>query len=153
MNKVILMGRLVRDAEIRYAGDDKSTAIALFSLAVNRRYSKDKNGQTADFINCLAFGKRAEFCKKFGTKGTKFIIEGQIQSGSYKNKDGQKIYTTSVLIESVEFADSKSAASGNAPANRPASGNAPANRPAPSQDAGDGFMNIPDEIYDWFPFN
>ena len=141
MNKVILMGRLVRDAEIRYAGDDKSTVIALFSLAVDRRYSKNAKGQTADFINCLAFGKRAEFFEKFGAKGAKFVIEGQIQSGSYKNKDGQKIYTTSVLIESVEFAESKSAASGNA------------GRPAPSQAAGDGFMNIPDEIYEGFTFN
>lgn len=136
MNKVILMGRLVRDAQIRYAGNNNSTAIACFSLAVNRRYSKDESGQKADFINCLAVGKRAEFFEKFGTKGTKFIIEGQIQSGSYKNKDGQKVYTTSVLIENVEFAESKSVASGNA------------GRPAPSQDA--GFMNIPDGE---LPFN
>ena len=136
MNKVILMGRLVRDAVIRHAGD-KSTAVALFSLAVNRPYSKNAKGQTVDFINCLAFGKRAEFFEKFGTKGTKFVIEGQIQSGSYKNKDGQKKYTTSVLIESVEFAESKSTTP---------------DKPS-SQGAGDGFMNIPDSIHDELFFN
>lgn len=145
MNKVILMGRLVRDAEIRYAGNNKSTAIASFSLAVNRRY-KNANDQTADFINCLAFGKRAEFFEKYGTKGTKFVIEGQIQSGSYKNKDGQKIYTTSVLIESVEFAESKSTTP-----KKPNSQDAES-KPN-SQDAGDKFMNIPDDIYGGFIFN
>lgn len=130
MNKVILMGRLVRDAEIRYAGDDKSTAIALFLLAVDRRCTKNTKGQTADFINCISFGKRAEFFERFGTKGTKFVIEGQIQSGSYKNKDGRTIYTTSVLVENAEFAESKSTASEN----------------ANSQDAGGNF-------YEGFPFN
>ena len=114
MNKVILMGRLVRDAEIRYAKEDNSLAIARFSLAVDRRYSKNAEEQSTDFINCVAFGKRAEFFERFGKKGIKIVIEGQIQSGSYKNKEGQKIYTTSVLVENVEFAESKSAVSENA---------------------------------------
>ena len=142
MNKVILMGRLTRDAEVRYSQGDNSLAIARFSLAVDRRHKKDGEEQTADFISCVAFGKTGEFLEKFGHKGTKFVIEGRIQTGSYTNKDGQKVYTTNVVVESVEFAESKSAASGNA---------APA--PAPSQAAGDGFMNIPDGLDEELPFN
>ena len=142
MNKVVLMGRLTRDAEVRYSQGDNSLAIARFSLAVDRRYKKDGEEQTADFISCVAFGKTGEFLEKFGHKGTKFVIEGRIQTGSYTNKDGQKVYTTDVVVESVEFAESKSAASGNA---------APA--PAPSQAAGDGFMNIPDGLDEELPFN
>ena len=142
MNKVILMGRLTRDAEVRYSQGDNSLAIARFSLAVDRRYKKDGEEQTADFISCVAFGKTGEFLEKFGHKGTKFVIEGRIQTGSYTNKDGQKVYTTDVVVESVEFAESKSAASGNA---------APA--PAPNQAAGDGFMNIPDGLDEELPFN
>lgn len=144
MNKVILMGRLTRDAEIRYSQGDNSLAIARFSLAVDRRYKKDSEEQTADFISCVAFGKTGEFLEKFGHKGTKFVIEGRIQTGSYTNKDGQKVYTTDVVVESVEFAESKSAASGNA---------APAPAPAPNQAAGDGFMNIPDGLDEELPFN
>ena len=114
MNKVILMGRLTRDAEIRYAQGDNSLAIARFSLAVDRRYSKNAEEQSTDFINCVAFGKIAEFFERFGRKGTKFVVEGRIQTGSYTNKDGQKVYTTDVVVENAEFAESKSAASGNA---------------------------------------
>lgn len=137
MNKVILIGRLTRDADIRYAKNDKSTAIATFSLAVNRPYAEDRKNQTADFINCMAFGKKAEFFERFGKKGVKFGIEGQIQSGSYKNKEGKKIYTTSVLVENVEFAESRSTVSEN----------------ANSQDAGGCFMSIPDGIYEGVSFN
>lgn len=147
MNKVILMGRLTRDAEVRYSQGDNSLAIARFSLAVDRRYKKDGEEQTADFISCVAFGKTGEFLEKFGHKGTKFVIEGRIQTGSYTNKDGQKVYTTDVVVENAEFAESKSAASGNA------GGFAPADRPAPSQAAGDGFMNIPDGLDEELPFN
>ena len=147
MNKVILMGRLTRDAEVRYSQGDNSLAIARFSLAVDRRYKKDGEDQTADFISCVAFGKTAEFFERFGKKGTKFVIEGRIQTGSYTNKDGQKVYTTDVVVESAEFAESKSATSGNA------GGFAPADRPAPSQAAGDGFMNIPDGLDEELPFN
>ena len=147
MNKVILMGRLTRDAEIRYSQGESSTAIARFSLAVDRRFRRDNDEQTADFINCVAFGKTAEFLERFGRKGTKFVVEGRIQTGSYTNKDGQKVYTTDVVVENAEFAESKSAASGNA------GGFAPADRPAPSQAAGDGFMNIPDGIDEELPFN
>ena len=147
MNRVILMGRLTRDAEIRYSQGESSTAIARFSLAVDRRFRKEGDEQTADFINCVAFGRTAEFMERFGREGTKFVAEGRIQTGSYTNKDGQRVYTTDVVVESVEFAESKSAASGSD------GGFTPADRPSPSQAAGDGFMNIPDGIDEELPFN
>ena len=147
MNRVILMGRLTRDAEIRYSQGESSTAIARFSLAVDRRFRKEGDEQTADFINCVAFGRTAEFMERFGRKGPKFVAEGRIQTGSYTNKDGQRVYTTDVVVESVEFAESKSAASGSD------GGFTPADRPSPSQAAGDGFMNIPDGIDEELPFN
>ncbi len=147
MNRVILMGRLTRDAEIRYSQGESSTAIARFSLAVDRRFRREGDEQTADFINCVAFGRTAEFMERFGRKGTKFVAEGRIQTGSYTNKDGQRVYTTDVVVESVEFAESKSAASGSD------GGFTPADRPSPSQGAGDGFMNIPDGIDEELPFN
>ena len=147
MNRVILMGRLTRDAEIRYSQGESSTAIARFSLAVDRRFRKEGDEQTSDFINCVAFGRTAEFMERFGRKGTKFVAEGRIQTGSYTNKDGQRVYTTDVVVESVEFAESKSAASGSD------GGFTPADRPSPSQAAGDGFMNIPDGIDEELPFN
>ena len=147
MNRVILMGRLTRDAEIRYSQGESSTAIARFSLAVDRRFRREGDEQTADFINCVAFGRTAEFMERFGRKGTKFVAEGRIQTGSYTNKDGQRVYTSDVVVESVEFAESKSAASGSD------GGFTPADRPSPSQAAGDGFMNIPDGIDEELPFN
>ena len=107
MNKVILMGRLTRDAEIRYSQGESSTAIARFSLAVDRRFRRDNDEQTADFINCVAFNKTAEFLERFGRKGTKFVLEGRIQTGSYKNKDGNTVYTTDVVVEEQEFCESK----------------------------------------------
>ena len=145
MNKVILMGRLTRDAEVRYSQGDASTAVARFSLAVDRRFKRDGDDQSADFINCVAFGRTGEFFERFGRKGTKFLVEGRIQTGSYTNRDGQKVYTTDVVVENVEFAESK-ASSDN-------SGYVPADRPSPSQAAGDGFMNIPDGIDEELPFN
>ena len=138
MNKVLLMGRLTRDAEIRYSQGDNSMAIARFSLAVDRRGRSDSNSseeQTADFL------------ERFGRKGTKFVVEGRIQTGSYTNKDGQRVYTTDVVVENLEFAESKNATGGND------GGFTPAERPAPSGAAGDGFMNIPDGIDEELPFN
>ena len=140
MNKVILMGRLTRDAEVRYSQGENATAIARFSLAVDRRYRRENQDQTADFINCVAFGKTGEFLEKFGRKGTKFVVEGRIQTGSYTNKEGQKVYTTDVVVEQVEFAESKKAADD-------AAGSMPTSAP------GDGFMNIPDGIDEELPFN
>ncbi len=147
MNKVILMGRLTRDAEVRYSQGDASTAVARFSLAVDRRFKREGDDQSADFINCVAFGRTAEFFERFGRKGTKFVVEGRIQTGSYTNKDGQRVYTTDVVVENVEFAESKANGEGGN------SGYVPNNRPTPSQAAGDGFMNIPDGIDEELPFN
>lgn len=146
MNKVILMGRITRDAEIRYTQGEKSTAIARFSLAVDRRFKKDNDEQNTDFISCIAFGKIAEFLEKFGRKGTKFVVDGRIQTGSYNNKDGQKVYTTDVVVENIEFAESKNSSGSGGSTNQPG--------PAPSSSsAGDGFMNIPDGINEELPFN
>ena len=146
MNKVILMGRITRDAEIRYTQGEKSTAIARFSLAVDRRFKKDNDEQNTDFISCIAFGKIAEFLEKFGRKGTKFVVDGRIQTGSYNNKDGQKVYTTDVVVENIEFAESKNSSGSGGSTNQP--------EPAPSSSsAGDGFMNIPDGIDEELPFN
>lgn len=147
MNKVILMGRITRDAEIRYTQGEKSTAIARFSLAVERRFKRDNDEQqNTDFISCIAFGKIAEFLEKFGRKGTKFVVDGRIQTGSYNNKEGQKVYTTDVVVENIEFAESKNSSGSGGSTNQPA--------PAPSSSsAGDGFMNIPDGIDEESPFN
>ena len=151
MNKVILMGRLTRDPEVRYSQGDNTMAVARFTLAVDRRGRKDANGdgtQTADFINCVAFGRSGEFAEKYLHKGTKIAVTGRIQTGSYTNKDGVKVYTTDVVVEDHEFAESKNASqqAGNdyVPAGRTES--------APMA-AGDGFMNIPDGIDEELPFN
>ncbi len=146
MNKVILMGRLTRDPEVRYSSGDSQMAIARYTLAVDRRFRRDGDAQTADFIGCVAFGRNAEFAEKYLRKGTKILATGRIQTGSYTNKDGQKVYTTDVVIEEQEFAESKSASSDN-------TGFAPVDRPSPSSAIGDGFMNIPDGIDEELPFN
>ena len=142
MNKVILMGRLTRDSEVRYTQGDNASAVARFSLAVDRRFKKDGE-QTADFISCVAFGKTGEFIEKYGHKGTKFVVEGRIQTGSYTNKDGQKVYTTDVVVEQVEFAESKASADGNT-TNNTSNSNTPTDT---------SFMNIPDGIDEELPFN
>ena len=150
MNKVILMGRLTRDPEVRYSQGENSMAIARYTLAVDRRFTRNNgNGddQSADFITCVAFGKTGEFAEKYLRKGTKVAIEGRIQTGSYTNKDGQKVYTTEVIVENHEFAESK----GNGPGGSGA-GAAGGASEAP-QGAGDGFMNIPDGIEEELPFN
>ena len=148
MNKVILMGRLTRDPDVRYSSGDNAMAIARYSLAVDRRGRRSNNGndeQTADFINCVAFGRSGEFAEKYFRKGTKVLVTGRIQTGSYTNKDGQRVYTTDVVVEEQEFAESKNASSDNA-------GFAPVNSGAIA-DPGDGFMNIPDGIDEELPFN
>ena len=145
MNKVILMGRLTRDPEVRYSQGEQATAIARYTLAVDRRFKRDGD-QTADFIGCVAFGKLGEFAEKYLRKGTKVVVTGRIQTGSYTNKDGQKVYTTDVVVEECEFAESKNVAGDN-------SGFTPSDRPSPSSAAGDGFMNIPDGIHEELPFN
>ena len=115
MNKVILMGRLTRDPEVRYSQGDNPMAIARFSLAVDRRRtSNNQDGQTADFINIVTFGKLGEFAEKYLHKGTKVTLSGRIQTGSYTNKDGQKVYTTEVVADEIEFAESKNSSSSSA---------------------------------------
>lgn len=154
MNKVILMGRLTRDPEVRYSQGENSTAIARYTLAVDRRFRRNNDGeQTADFIGCVAFGRSAEFAEKYFRQGLKVIVTGRIQTGSYTNKEGQKVYTTDVVVEDQEFAESKAVSDANAGCFRAA---APSPAPAPAtpvSDAGDGFMNIPDGIDEELPFN
>ncbi len=145
MNKVILMGRLTRDPEVRYSQGEQATAVARYTLAVDRRFRRD-NDQSADFIGCVSFGRTAEFAEKYLRKGTKIAVTGRIQTGSYTNRDGQKVYTTDVVVEECEFAESKNAGGDN-------TGFIPSERPMPGAAAGDGFMNIPDGIDEELPFN
>ena len=140
MNKVILMGRLTRDPEVRYTQGDNAMAIARYSLAVDRRFKRDGEPD-ADFINCVAFGKSGEFAEKYLKKGTKVAVVGRIQTGSYTNKDGQKVYTTDVVVEEQEFAESKNSGASDNDQSAPVNKNT-------------DFMNIPDEIEDSeLPFN
>lgn len=148
MNKVILMGRLTRDPEVRYSQGENAMAIARYTLAVDRRNARSGSDEnTADFIGCVAFGRSGEFAEKYFRKGMKIAITGRIQTGSYTNKDGVKVYTTDVVVEDQEFAESKNAGSGEGGFS---GGNF--QKPEPSG-AGDGFMNIPDGIDEELPFN
>ena len=149
MNKVILMGRLTRDPEVRYSAGENATAVARYTLAVDRRFKRDGES-TADFIQCVAFGRSAEFAEKYFRQGIKIAITGRIQTGSYTNKDGMKVYTTDVVVEEQEFAESTNA-SGASEGGYSASPSP--SRPTPSAAAGDGFMNIPDGIDEELPFN
>lgn len=149
MNKVVLMGRLTRDPEVRYSQGENPLAIARYTLAVDRRFNRSTGGdnqQTADFINCVAFGRSGEFAEKYLHKGIKIVVSGRIQTGSYTNRDGQTVYTTEVVAEDQEFAESKNSNSGTQ------GGFTGSNRPEPSG-AADGFMNIPDGIDEELPFN
>lgn len=150
MNKVILMGRLTRDPEVRYSSGDNAMAIARYSIAVDRRGRRTQGGeeQTADFINCVAFGRSGEFAEKYFRKGTKVLVTGRIQTGSYE-KDGRRIYTTDVVVEEQEFAESKNAAGNSSNDFAQAFNNQDSEPSAPA----DGFMNIPDGIDEELPFN
>ena len=143
MNKVFEIGRLTRDPEVKYSQGENSTAIARFTLAVDRKFKKAGDTQEADFIGFVAFGKQAEFVEKYFKQGMKMVVVGRIQTGSFTNKDGVKVYTTDVVAEEIEFAESKG--SGN--------GNQQSSKPQPSSASGDGFMNIPDGIDEELPFN
>ena len=147
MNKVILMGRLTRDPEVRYSSGAEPLAIARYTLAVDRRGRRDANGgdQTADFIPCVAFGRAGEFAEKYFRQGTKIAVTGRIQTGSYTNKDGNRVYTTEVIVEEQEFAESKNSSSEGGSYQS-------AGRPAPSDAAADGFMSIPEGIENDLPF-
>lgn len=138
MNKVILMGRLTRDPEIRYSQGDNAMAVGRITLAVDRRYGKKEDQQQADFISCVAFRKTAEFLEQYCQKGTRLVVEGRWQTGSYTNKEGNKVYTNDCVIEHCEFAESKKA------------GQAQGTVPTTDED---GFINIPDGIDEELPFN
>lgn len=136
MNKVILMGRLTRDPDVKYSQGENAMAIARYTLAVDRRFSRNNDENTADFIGCVAFGRSAEFTEKYFRKGMRIVVTGRIQTGSYTNKDGVKVYSTDVIVEDQEFAESKKAVNNGDDIN-----------------SADGFMNIPDGIDEEMPFN
>ena len=150
MNKVILMGRLTRDPEVRYSAGENALAIARYTLAVDRRFRRDGEA-SADFIQCVSFGRTAEFAEKYFRQGLKIAVTGRIQTGSYTNRDGQKVYTTEVVVEDQEFAESK-ASSDSYAACHPRTSAAEASMPNPGT-AAEGFMNIPDGIDEELPFN
>ena len=145
MNNVSLVGRLVRDPEVRY-GQNKSVSVAKFSLAVERRFKRDGE-PTVDFINCTVFGKSAEFTEKYFRKGMRVAITGRIQTGSYKNKDGQTVFTTEIIVESQEIAQSKSESNESSTANNAEAGK------SPYGSSGDDFMSIPEGTEDELPFS
>ena len=151
MNKVILMGRLTRDPEVRYSTGENALAIARYTLAVDRRFHKDGESN-ADFISCVSFGRNAEVAEKYFRQGLKIAVTGRIQTGSYTNRDGQKVYTTEVVVEDQEFAESK-AASDNYAASHPQTSAPAPSMPGPGAASADGFMNIPDGIDEELPFN
>lgn len=168
MNKVILMGRLTREPEIRYSGGDNSLAIARYSIAVDRRFRRQGDQTDADFFNCTAFGKLAEFVERYLHQGTKIVMTGRIQNDNYTNREGQRVFSVQIIAEEIEFAESKNAqanaggytgGNGYNGNNQPGGYKAPAqNRPAPAQAApapmDGGFMNIPDSVDDEdLPFN
>ena len=144
MNRVILMGRLTRDPEVRYTQGERSMAVARYTVAVDRRgarKSQDGNEQTADFINIVAFDRAGEFAEKYFRQGMRVLVSGRIQTGSYTNKEGQRVYTTDVIVDDQEFADSKNSSGGK-------------QSPEVSKPIGDGFMSIPDSVEDeGLPFN
>ena len=152
MNKVVLVGRLTRDPEVRYSQGNNATAVARYTVAVDRRFKRDGE-PTADFIPCVVFGRSAEFAEKYFRQGMRVSVSGRIQTGSYTNKDGMKVYTTEVIVEEQEFAESKNAGGNNGGYSAPQH-----NNPAPSANtsdlgSADGFMNIPDGIDEELPFN
>ncbi len=164
MNKVILIGRLTRDPEVRYGQGGSQTAVARFSIAVDRRFKREGEPD-ADFFNCTAFGKQAEFTERYLHKGIKMVVVGRIQNDNYMNRDGQQVYSVRVMVDELEFAESKNASAGgdgfggnfgggnNFAGNNGGGFGAPASKPAPGP-IGDGFMNIPDGVEDEdLPFN
>lgn len=140
MNKVVLVGRLTRDPEVRYSQGENATAVARYTVAVDRRFKRDGE-PTADFINCVVFGKSAEFAEKYFRQGLRVAISGRITTGSYTNKDGIKVYTTEVTVEEQEFAESKAESEANKTINQ---------QTTPSSD---GFINVPDDVDEELPFN
>lgn len=149
MNKVILVGRLTRDPEIRYTSGENQRAVARYTLAVERRRRKGED-QTADFISCVVFDRGAEFAEKYLFQGTKIVVSGRLQTGSYTNRDGRKVYTTDVVIDEQEFAESKNVSDNGSSGNERTSDGKSSRKNAPEQDR--GFMNVPDGMDD-IPFD
>jgi single-strand DNA-binding protein len=147
MNKVILMGNLTRDPEIRYSQGENSLAIARFSIAVNRRFARQGDTDT-DFFNCTAFGRQAEFVEKYFRKGSRMLLSGRVQNDNYTNSNGEKVYSVQVIAEEVEFGERKN--SGDSGSSQGSFGGG---APQPNAAANDDFMNIPDGIEDGLPFN
>ncbi len=143
MNKIILMGRLTRDPETRYSQGENQLAIARFSLAIDRRFKRQGEPE-ADFFNCTAFGRQAEFVEKYLKQGTKILLTGRVQNDNYTNKNGEKVYSVQIIAEEIEFAESKNAQTG---------GGFQTGLPVPEQAADDGFLNIPNGIEEELPFN
>ena len=136
MNKIVLLGRLTKDAEVRYSQGQNSTAVANFSLAVNRKFKREGEPD-ADFFNCTAFGKQAEFVEKYLKKGTKILLTGRVQNNNYTKQNGEKVYSVSIMTEEIEFAESK--------------GSEPGTQPTPADN--NGFVQIPDGLQEELPFN
>ncbi|MCR5604715.1 MAG: single-stranded DNA-binding protein [Lachnospiraceae bacterium] len=149
MNKVILMGRLTRDPEVRYSSGDSSMAIARFSIAVDRRFRRNGDEQTTDFFNCTAFGKLGEFVEKYLRKGTKVVLDGELRNDNYTNKNGEKVYSMNIVANNIEFAESKNAAGNDGSAQGFMPNTAPMQNEAPD----DGFMNMPEDMDDSLPFS
>lgn len=150
MNKVILMGNLTRDPEIRYTQGENAMAIARFSIAVNRRFARQGETDT-DFFNCTAFSRQAEFVEKYFKQGSRMLLTGRVQNDNYTNKNGEKVYSIQIIAEEIEFAERKSTADANS--NAGASNNFGGGAPQPNAAANDDFMNIPSGIEDGLPFN
>lgn len=150
MNKVVLVGRLTRDPEVKYSQGEKSTAICRYTLAVDRRFKRE-NEQNADFVPCLVFGKSAEFAEKYFRQGLRISVSGRIQTGSYTNKDGVKVYTTEVVVEEQEFAQNKNEQDPNNSGQNSSGQSQNSYAGSPSGD--DGFVNVPDGIDEELPFN
>ena len=152
MNKVILMGRLTRDPEVRYSQGASQTAVARFSVAVDRRFKREGEPD-ADFFNCTCVGKQAEFVERYLHKGVKVVLSGRVQNDNYTNKDGQMVYSVRIMVDEIEFAESKNASGGNGEGGYNNGGYAGGNNAPAASGAGDGFMNIPDGIDEELPFN
>ena len=153
MNKVILMGRLTRDPDVRYSAGESGTSVARYTLAVDRRFNKRDGEATADFISCVVFGRGAEFAQKYFHQGIRIVVSGRIQTGSYTNREGQKVYTTEVVVEEQEFAESKASSDSYAASHPQQSAPSAPSMPNPVSASADGFMNIPDGIDEELPFN
>lgn len=152
MNKVILMGRLTRDPEVRYSQGASQTVVARFSVAVDRRFKREGEPD-ADFFNCTCFNKQAEFVERYLHKGTKVVLCGRVQNDNYTNKDGQMVYSVRIMVDEIEFAESKNASGGNSDGGYNNGGYGNQNSAPAASGAGDGFMNIPDGIDEELPFN